>query len=46
MVTDGHLTQLQLYDAFVRRKRLVLVIAFLATIVVALHVDCAGQDCL
>ncbi|MGI6405802.1 MAG: FecCD family ABC transporter permease [Syntrophaceticus sp.] len=43
MVTDGHLTQLQLYDAFVRRKRLVLVIAFLATIVVALYAISAGS---
>ncbi len=42
-MADGRVTQLQLYDAFVRRKKLVLAIAFFATIVVALYAISAGS---
>lgn len=42
-MSDERLTQLQLYDVFLRKKRLVLVIAFLATIVTALFAISAGS---
>jgi iron complex transport system permease protein len=41
-MVDG-VTQLQLYNAFVRRKRLVFVIAFVATVVIALVAVGAGS---
>lgn len=42
-MSDERLTQLQLYDIFLGKKRLVLVIAFLATIVTALFAISAGS---
>ena len=42
-MADEGLTQLHLYDAFVRRKRLVLVIAIFATIGIALFAVSAGS---
>ncbi len=42
-MADDHITQLQLYNAFVRRKRLVLVVAIIATLVIALFAVSAGS---
>jgi iron complex transport system permease protein len=42
-MTDSSIAQLQLYNAFVRRKRLVFVIALIATIVVAFVAVGAGS---
>ncbi|MFA6347695.1 MAG: iron ABC transporter permease [Dehalococcoidales bacterium] len=42
-MADNRITQLQLYNAFLRRKRLVLILAILATVLTALFAVGAGS---